>query len=146
VANPGLFFAAIAIMLFFARVFIGRILDLYSKEKIILPCLFAYIVSMAILAFSKNLPMFMLVAVIWGMGQAFLGPAVLAYALERAGSSPGPVMGTFTAISDVGYSLGPMVMGIILQLTSYPVMFLCMAFMGFISLSYFYFFVREKRS
>ena len=146
VANPGLFFAAIAIILFLARVFIGRILDLYSKEKIILPCLFAYIVSMAILAFSKTLPMFMVVAVIWGMGGAFLGPAVLAYSLERAGSSPGPVMGTFTAISDVGYSLGPMVMGIILQLTSYPIMFLCMAFIGFISLNYFYFFVRKKRT
>jgi len=144
VTNPGLFFTAIAIVLFLVRVFIGRILDLYSKERIILPCLFAYIISMTILAFSKTLPMFMLVAGIWGIGSAFLGPAVLAYSLERAGSSPGPVMGTFTAISDLGYSLGPMVMGVILQLTSYPIMFLCMAFIGFISLNYFYFFVRKK--
>jgi MFS family permease len=144
VTNPGLFFAAIAIMLILARVFGGRILDLYSKERIILPCLLAYIISMAILAFSKTLPMFFLVAVIWGIGQAFLGPASLAYALDRTGSSPGLVMGTFTAISDMGYSLGPMVMGIILQLTSYPIMFLCLAFIGFISLNYFYFFVRTK--
>jgi MFS family permease len=144
VTNPGLFFTAIAITLFLVRVFIGRILDLHSKERIILPCLFTYIISMAILAFSKTLPMFMLVAVIWGIGSAFLGPAVLAYSLERAGSSPGPVVGTFTAISDLGYSLGPMVMGVILQLTSYPIMFLCMAFIGFISLNYFYFFVRKR--
>jgi MFS family permease len=88
--------------------------------------------------------MFMLVAVVWGIGSAFLGPAVLAYSLECAGSSPGPVMGTFTAISDVGYSLGPMVMGVILHLTSYPTMFLCMAFIGFIGLNYFYFFVRKR--
>jgi MFS family permease len=144
VTNPGLFFAAIAVILILVRSLGGNILDLHSKERIILPCLFTYIISMVILAFSKTLPMFFVVAVIWGIGSAFLSPTVTAYTLDRAGSSPGPVMGTFTAISDLGYSLGPMVMGVILQLTSYPTMFLCLAFTGFINLNYFYFLVRKK--
>ena len=90
--------------------------------------------------------MFLLVAVIWGIGNAFLFPSLVACALDRVGSSPGPVMGTFTAITDLGISLGSVVMGIIVHATSYPIMFLCLALTGIINLNYFYFFVREKRA
>jgi MFS family permease len=145
VTNPGLFFAIVAIMLILGRVLGGKTLDLYNKDKIVLLCLIAYIISMVILAFSKALSMFIVVAVIWGIGNAFLGPALVVYALDRAGSSPGPAMGTFTAISDLGLSLGPVIMGIILQFASYPIMFLCLALTGIINLNYFYFFVRQKR-
>jgi MFS family permease len=144
VANPGFFFAAYAIVIIVGRALGGKILDLYSREKMILPCLTTYIISMTILAFSKTLPMFILVAVIWGIGNAFLFPSLMAYVLERAGSSRGPAIGTFTAIGDLGIALGPVIMGMILRLTSYPIMFLCLTFTGIINLNYFYFFVRKK--
>jgi MFS family permease len=131
-------------MLILGRALGGKILDLFSREKVILPCLFIYILSMVILTFSKTLPMFLLVAAIWGIGNAFLVPALLAYLLDRVGSSVGPAMGTFTAISDLGLTLGPVIMGIIIQSTSYPIMFLCLALVGIINLNYFYFFVRKK--
>jgi MFS family permease len=145
VSNPGLFFTTMAVMLILGRALGGRLLDLYSRERIILPCLFTYIISMVILAFSKTLPMFILVAAIWGIGIAFLMPSLMVYAVEHAGSSPGPAMGTFTAISDLGMSLGPVIMGIIIHTTGYPIMFLCLALIGVINLSYFYFFVRGKK-
>ena len=100
---------------------------------------------MIVLSYSKTLPMFILVAVIWGSGNAFLMPTLVAYALDRAVSSPGTVMGTYTAISDLGVALGPIIMGIILRFTSYPSMFLCLALVGVINLSYFYFFVRKEK-
>lgn len=144
VTNPGLFFTTIAIMLILGRALGGKTLDLYSRERIILPSLFTYIISMIILAFSKTLPMFILVGVIWGIGHAFLIPAIMVYILDRVGSSPGPAMGTHTAISDLGISLGPVIMGVILHTSNYKIMFLSLAFMGIINLNYFYFFVRKK--
>lgn len=144
VANPGLFFTTVGITAFLGRVFGGRILDLYSREKVILPCLFTYIISMIILAFSKTQPMFILVAVIWGIGHAFLYPSLVAYILDRVGSSRGPAIGTFHAATDFGMSLGPVIIGIILRLTNYPIIFLCLALIGIINLNYFYFFVRKK--
>jgi MFS family permease len=144
VANPGLFFATVAMMLILCRTLGGRIIDLYSKERIILPCIVPYILSMVILAFSKTLPMFILVGLIWGIGHAFLYPALVAYALDRVGSSTGPTMGTFQAFTDLGMSLGPVIMGFIVHSTSYQTMFLCLAFIGIINLNYFYFFVRKK--
>jgi MFS family permease len=143
-ANPGFFFTIVAMMLFLGRALGGKILDLYSREKVILPCLLSYIISMAILTFSDTLPMFILVATIWGVGNAFLSPALMAYTLDRVGSSVGPAMGTFTAISDLGLSLGPVIMGIVIHSTSYRVMFLCLVLMGIINLSYSYFFARGK--
>ena len=139
VDNPGLFFAAFAITLIFVRGLGGKILDIYAREKVILPCLFNLIISTVILAFSTTLTMFILVAVIWGMGTAFLYPALVAYTIDRAGSSRGPAMGTFTALTDLGAGMGSVIMGIILQLTNYPIMFLCLALTGVINLLYFYF-------
>jgi MFS family permease len=144
VTNPGFFFTTIAIMLILGRSLGGRIIDLYSREKIILPCLITYIVSMVILVFSTTLPMFILVAIIWGIGHAFSFPALVVYALDRVSSSPGPAMGTFHAFMDLGMSLGPVLMGILLRFTNYPIMFLILALIGFISLNYFFFFVRKK--
>jgi MFS family permease len=145
VTNPGFFFSTVAITLILGRVFGGRILDLYNRESIIMPCITPYIISMVILAFSKTLPMFILVGAIYGIGPAFLIPALMAYALDRGGS-PGPAMATFNGMADLGMSLGPMMMGIVIHSTSYPIMFLCLAFTGIISLNYFYFFMRKKGS
>jgi MFS family permease len=144
VANPGFFFTTVASMLILGRTLGGKIFDLYSRERIILPCLFAYIISMMVLAFSKTLPMFILVAVIWGIGHAFFFPSLVAYVLDHVDSSPGLAMGTFTAVMDFGWILGPVVMGIILHVASYQIMFLCLALIGIININYFYFFVRKK--
>jgi len=143
VSNPGLFFGVLAIMHVAGRALGGRIFDLYSREKVIFPCLIAYIISMVILAFSKTLPMFILVAVIWGIGNAFLYPTLVAYTLDHVKSSPGPAMGTFTAVADLGSGIGSVLMGIILQLTNYPTMFFCLALTCIINLLYFYFIVRR---
>jgi len=143
-SNPGLFFAAFAVMLILGRTFGGRILDIYSREKVILPCLLTYIVATVILAFSKTTPMFILAAIIWGGGNAFAFPAFVAYAIELAGPSRGPAMGTFMALSDLGVGLGAVIMGIVLRLTSFQTMFLYLAFIGMINFIYFYFFVMKK--
>ena len=131
-------------MLMSGRALGGKILDRYSRDKVILPCLLASMLSMGILAFSKNLPMFILAAVIWGTGNAFTLPSLMAYCLDRAGSSRGPAMATFTAGMDLGMTLGPVTMGIVIHLTSYPIMFLCLALIGGINIGYFNFFVRKK--
>jgi len=87
--------------------------------------------------------MFIVVAVIYAIGPAFLIPTLVACALDRGGS-PGPTMGTFHALTDLGMSLGPVTMGIVIQSTSYSIMFLCLAFTGLINLIYFYFLARKS--
>ncbi len=146
VLNPGYFFTAIAVMLLTGRIAGGRILDLYSKEKILLSVLIIYVFVMVLLSFSKSLPMFIFVGLLWGTGGAFFYPASIAYALEYADSSSGTAVGTVRAIMDLGLSLGPIVMGTVIPLTGYRAMFLCLAFICLVDLVYFYFYVRKKRA
>ena len=144
VTNPGIFFSANAVMIITARIFCGRILDAYRKEKIIPMFIFVSMGAMTILAFSKTLTLFIFVGLLWGIGGAFLYPASMAYALEYAGSSTGTAVGTYQAFMDLGMALGPMTMGLIVPLTGYPVMFLCLAFVCLINLVYFQFCVRKR--
>jgi MFS family permease len=145
VTNPGLFFAAMALTLIFGRAFGGRILDLYARERVIFPCLIAQIIAMSILTFSTTLPMFILVAVVWGIGNAFFYPTLVAYTIDLAGASRGPAIGTYLALSDFGAGMGSVIMGFIVHLTNYPFMFFCLALTGIINLSYFHFAVKKRR-
>jgi MFS family permease len=145
VANPGLFFAVYAVVLILGRALGGQILDVYSREKVILPCLTAYIVGMTVLAFSKSLLMFMVVAVIQGTGHAFLMPALVAYTIDLAGSSRGASIGFLSAAGDLGMVLGPMMMGIILRFTSFSTMFLCLGLTGLMNFGYFYSSVKKRK-
>lgn len=144
VTNPGILFTVFAAVLILGRGFGGKILDNYPKDKIMIPCLAAQIIAMTTLAFSTTLPMFLVAAVIWGMGNAFLYPVMMASAIERAGGSRGPAIATYTAFTDLGTGMGSVIMGIVIQWTSYRTMFLCLACMSLMNLFYFNFFVKKK--
>ncbi len=88
--------------------------------------------------------MFILVAVVYGLGIAFFFPTILVYMVDRAGPARGPAMGTFTAAGDLGVGLGAVIMGGVLRLTNYPIMFLCLALVAAMSLGYFHHFMRQR--
>ena len=134
----------IAIILIVSRSLGGSIFEIKPREKVIFPCLFLLIIAMIVLTFSKTYPMLMLVALIWGIGHAFIFPSLMNYAIDQASSPSGPVIGTYTAIADFGSGIGPVIMGIILQLTSYPAMFICLSVAGLGDLLYLYMIVRKK--
>jgi MFS family permease len=145
VSNPGIYFAFVAITLILGRSLGGRILDMYAREKVIIPCFIAIIISMVVLTFSTTLQMFILVAIIFGTGWAFLYPSLVVYAVENSGSARGPAMGTFTALADLGAGIGPMIMGLILEWTNYPMMFIFLALIGALNFLYFGYTIRRKR-
>jgi MFS family permease len=122
----------------------GKVVDTYNKEKIILTLIFTGTAAMVVLSFSRTLPLFIVVGMIWGVGSAFFFPAAMAYALEYAGSSDGTTVGTFRAISDLGSALGPVFAGVILPFTGYRMMFLSLALICLLNLCYFQFYVRRR--
>jgi MFS family permease len=69
----------------------------------------------------------------------------MAYALEYSGTSGGTALGTYQGFMDLGLALGPVIMGIIIPLTGYRIMFLCLALICILNLCYFQFYVRKKR-
>ncbi len=145
VANPGLFFTVIAIMLILSRILGARILDVPNKRRVIVPCLATTALSMVVLSLSATQPMFLLSAALWGAGTSFLMPSLLALALERARSSPSPVVATFYAVSDLGVFAGPLAMGVVVHYIGYPPMFFCLSLVGAANLVYFWWFTGKDR-
>jgi MFS family permease len=143
IANPGLYFSAVGLMLIIGRMFGGRILDSFSKEKVIFSCLFVLMVAMVVLSVSTTLPMLVVVGFIWGIGGAFFFPTAMSFVLERAGSTDGTAVGTFRAVSDFGVALGPTIAGLLLPFSGYRLMFLSLAVVFLISLCYFSFYSRK---
>jgi MFS family permease len=144
IANPGIFFIFLASTLFLGRIFGGRILDIYNREKVIMPCFILIVIAIAILVFSTTLAMFILAAVILGAGWALLYPFLMIHAIEKAGSAQGPAMATFTALGDLGAGLGPMIMGLILEWMGYPIMLSCLILTAVINFLYFYYSIAKK--
>jgi predicted MFS family arabinose efflux permease len=144
VTNSGFFFTIFAITLILCRTLGGKWLDRYSREEILFPCFINYITAVLLLAFSKTIPMFALIAVIWGAGTAFAYPTLVALTLDLCGPNRGPAMGTFTAFTDLGVGLGAVIMGMVLSVTNYRTMFLCLTLIGLINFLYFNSFVRKR--
>jgi MFS family permease len=122
----------------------GRFLDVPDRTRVIVPSLIVQVVAMLLLSFSKTLPMFILVAVIMGIGNAFLFPSLVAYVMDQVGANKGPAMATYLALADFGAGIGSVMMGVILQLTSYRTMFLSLALTSFLSLGYSWFVLRKR--
>ena len=144
VSNPGIFFIFLAITLMLGRVFGAKILDTYNREKAIMLCLAIIVVGIIVLPFANTIRMFILVAVMLGAGWAFLYPFLTIHIIENAGLARGPAMATFTALGDLGAGLGPMIMGVILQRTSYTIMFICLILTGITNFLYFYYAIGKK--
>lgn len=144
VSNPGTFFIFLAIALMTGRIFGGKVLDSRNRGKVIILCLALIIAALVIFPFANTLGLFILIAVLLGSGWAFLYPFLTIHIIEHAGPARGPAMATFTALGDLGAGLGPMIMGIILQKTSYPVMFTCLIFTGIANFLFYYYAIAKK--
>jgi predicted MFS family arabinose efflux permease len=144
VSNPGIFFIFLAVTLMLGRSLGAKMLDIYEREKVVLPCLALVVIALIVLPFSSKLSMFILVAILLGAGWALVYPSLMIHAIEKGGSARGPAMATFSALGDLGAGLGPMIMGTVLEKTSYPVMFAGLIFTGIINLLYFYFGIMKK--
>jgi MFS family permease len=146
ISNPGIFFTVLGITLISGRLLGGRILDIYEKKKVIIPCFITSILSLFILSIASTLSMFIVVAILLGISWALLFPSLVIYAIEDSGFAPGPVMGTFTAIADLGLGMGPMIMGMILQWTGYRTMFVCLTLTAALNMSVYYYTIGRTKA
>lgn len=144
VSNPMIFFIFLAATLILGRGLGGKILDVSDRKKVVSFCLSIVTIALIILPLAKSLRTFILFAVMLGTGWASLYPFFTIHVIENAGLERGPVMGTLTALADLGSGLGPMLMGLVLEKYNYPVMFGCLVLTGGLNFLYFYGAIAKK--
>jgi len=117
-AHIGLFFPVHAVGMGLTYLFLGRIVDRVGPKKLFLPSLAVVLLTYAMLAIARDEVTVAFASFLFGVGLGLSG-AVLRDFLIRLSprESLGAANATFMTASDLGFGLGAVVFGFILQLT-----------------------------
>jgi len=128
VANPGLYFTALAISSIVARLLTGRIADRRGRFAVIVPGMIVTALGMYIVSNAATIEAFILAGAAVGVGFATAQPALQALAIDLAGPAErGTAMATFWAFTDFGVVTGSFVSGQIAAASGFATVFVVSA-------------------
>ncbi len=96
---------------------LGWVTDRYGRKAVIVPATIVSGSSMLLYCFAPSYSWFIVASIVWGVAISALGTAPAAYAADSA--PPGmnaAAMSTFRMIADAGYVVGPLLLGLIVDL------------------------------
>ena len=136
VANPGLYFTAVAISSIVARLLTGRIADRRGRFAAIVPGMIVTAVGMYIVSSAASAEAFILAGVAVGIGFATAQPALQALAIDLAAPAErGAAMATFWAFTDFGVITGSFVSGQIASVSGFGTVFVVSAVMPLVGVA-----------
>ncbi len=94
----------------------GALADRFGRKAVIVPATMLAGLSLLLFCFAPSYPWFTAACVLWGVTMAVGGSAPVAYAADLA--PPGmnaTAMSTYRMVSDFGYIIGPIVLGLIVD-------------------------------
>jgi MFS family permease len=120
IANPGLYFTAVALTSIVFRVIAGRLADTYGRFASIIPGMISATAGLVLVAKASSTGMLVLAGILYGIGSASAIPALEALAIDLAGPDQrGSAMATYWAMVDLGVSVGSIVAGQIAPTVGY---------------------------
>ncbi|MEA4816980.1 MAG: MFS transporter [Lachnospiraceae bacterium] len=134
VDNIGLYFSVYALSLFFVRLVIGRLSDQYGETVVIIPGIALMLGGLIVLNWANNLAVFMLSAVLFGLGFGVIFPLLqsIAYMFCPEGSR-GAASATLFSTTDLAYGLGAVIVGFGIKSVGYAAAFAGLAIFVIIS-------------
>ena len=118
IGNSGFFFLTYALTLVVTRIIAGGLSDRFGRLRVLAPGLIISSLGLVILALAGNIGLFMLAAVVYGVGFGSSHPALMALVADRVGrGSQGVAMSTFSAAFDLGIGGGAMIWGVVATLS-----------------------------
>ena len=97
----------------------GMVADRFGRKAVIVPASIATAGTMVLFALAGGYPAYMTACICWGIATSIGGSAPAAYAADNA--PPGmnaTTLSTFRMVGDLGYVVGPIMLGAIAEATS----------------------------
>ncbi len=117
----GLLFTLMSVLNLIAVPFSGTFADRWGRKAVILPSAALTCVSLVMFAVSWDVWFLVFASVVQGVGTGFGGPAPAAYAADIAPvGSRGFAMGLNRTYGDLGFVIGPPIMGWLADVSGYP--------------------------
>lgn len=97
-------------------------IDRLGRKRVIVPAMAITASSVFLFAIAPNPAVFFVAAAILGIGTGIAGPAPAAYVADLArGHNYGSTLGLFRTVSDIGFVIGPVLLGWIADHQSYAI-------------------------
>ena len=125
IANPGIYFTAVALTSIVFRIVAGRLADTYGRFASIIPGMLMASTGLVIVARTSSTEMLVLAGIVYGIGSASAIPALQALVIDLAGPAQrGSAMATYWAMVDLGVSVGSIAAGQIAPVVGYGGVFI----------------------
>ncbi|WP_024345897.1 MFS transporter [Lacrimispora indolis] len=136
--NIGLYFSVYALSLFLVRLVIGRLTDSYGLTKVILSGIAFMFGGLVVLYWANSLEIFMLSAVLFGLGFGVVFPLLQATAYMFCPEDRrGVASATLFSTTDLAYGLGAVVLGFGIKALGYSAAFAGLAIFVVISIIFY---------
>jgi len=123
-SQVGLFFLFNALTILMVRPIAGKIFDHKGPIVVLIPAAIFVIVSMIVLSYTTSMSLLIVSALLYGVGFGSIQPTLQAWMLRSTSKEDyGTVNGLFYNATDLGVSLGAIILGIIVTFTSYEMMY-----------------------
>ncbi|MDR2671737.1 MAG: MFS transporter [Coriobacteriales bacterium] len=123
-----LFFVVFAVVVFASRPLVGRIFDARGIRVIVIPALLCTALGLLLFSQSQNHWMLLASAVVIGLGVGAVQGATLAQVAKvTPPARRGVASSTYSLLIDVGYSLGPLLIGIFVPYLGFRGVFLALS-------------------
>lgn len=124
VTNVGLYFTVFAVALLAVRLGVGRFSDRRGTSAVVLPSFVLMFAGLIVLWWADGLVVFLLSAVLFGLGYGAALPTVqaAAYAISPA-DRRGAVSATVFSTADIAYGVGAILLGAAIRLLGYAAAF-----------------------
>jgi MFS family permease len=119
----GIAFAVAAVAQTIALAPAGRFVDTVGRRPAIVGAFAVGAAAMMAIPFATDIWMLMVVLCVYGAAAAFMGTAPAAAVGDAAGARGGQPVAVFSAFSDVGAIVGPLVAGALVDAVSFPAAF-----------------------
>lgn len=123
-SQVGLFFLFNALTILMVRPIAGKIFDRKGPVVILVPAAIFVVASMLILSYTTSMGVLIVSALLYGLGFGSIQPTLQAWMLRSASKEDyGAINGMFYNSTDLGVSLGAIILGVIVTFTSYELMY-----------------------
>lgn len=124
IGSVGGFFSAYAVSAIALRLSFGWLPDRVGPKRVLFPALVVLAVGVVVLATATQATDLLIAGSLCGLGHGFVFPILSSLVVERARPSErGAALSIFTALFDAGILLGSPLLGAVIHMAGYPVMF-----------------------
>ncbi len=140
------FFIVYAVVVLMSRPFTGKLLDRKGENIIIYPGIIIFSIGLIVLGFSNIPSIFLLSAVLIGLGYGSIAPSFQTLAINTAAPArKGMATATYFMFFDIGIGLGSFVLGIVTAKTSFHSMYIFSALIVLVTTVIYYFLHDRKQ-